>query len=685
MIMNMNEKGRQTKLLAAIAVLAMVVCVLAAVLPSSTVDGANQDPATNMPGAVNGTITLPSDLTLDGRYYVESDVKAIDLGGHTLTAATGDSFAIEVPAGQTVSIDNGTIKADIAGINVKGTAILGSKLTVNAGSAKAVQILGGDVTVNGSTLTSTGDDSTVYIANNNDDNTSSSISGKLTFNSGTVSGGAYAISGNNMKSAGAIIDINGGTFSVKEGSTMSAIFIPMESTVSINNAEINGGIYVKMGNVTIDNSEITETRTYDGASVPSGDGGQTNGSAIIIGAQKYGSSEGQFINSADLSVTIGSGCTISSTSGNDLDVFNCKANTDDSQKTSINVTADLDKARIINDVVNALETYDAIDVALPSADTIIEVDGDFIRQIPDRSRLKRGQTPQAFSIGTIRRAYECAQNDPDFKATDDCGVVKKYLPHVPIYVVAGEESNMKLTYKEDTYLLDKFFQLRKSELNHESTDMSLLAGKVAVIFGGSYGIGAETARMLEAQRAKVYRFSRSLNHTDVGCKEEVAKALKEVFGKEGRIDFVVNTAGVLNKEPLIAAGYETIVAAVQTNYMGTVNVALEAFPYLKETKGKLVFFTSSSYTRGRAFYSIYSSTKAAIVNFVQAIAQEWEGFGIRVNCINPERTKTPMRVHNFGIEPEDTLLSAGKVAEATLQTLASDYTGQVIDVKKENV
>ena len=363
MIMNMNEKGRQTKLLAAIAVLAMVVCVLAAVMPSSTVNGANQDPATNMPDAVNGTITLTKDLALDGRYYVESDVKAIDLGGFTLTAASGDSFAIEVPAGQTVSIDNGTIKADIAGINVKGTAILGSKLTVNAGSAKAVQILGGDVTVNGSTLTSTGDDTTVYIANNNDDNTSSSISGKLTFNSGTVSGGAYAISGNNMRSAGAIIDINGGTFSVKDDSTMSAIFIPMESTVSINNAEINGGIYVKMGNITIDNSEITETRSYNETSVPSGDGGQTNGSAIIIGAQKYGSADGQFINSADLSVTIGSGCTISSTSGNDLDVFNCKANTDDSQKTSINVTADLVKARIINDVAGKQDRNISIEVA----------------------------------------------------------------------------------------------------------------------------------------------------------------------------------------------------------------------------------------------------------------------------------------------------------------------------------
>ena len=48
-----------------------------------------------------------------------------------------------------------------------------------------------------------------------------------------------------------------------------------------------------------------------------------------------------------------------------------------------------------------------------------------------------------------------------FKATDDCGVVKKYLPKEKIYIVSGEESNIKLTYKEDTYLLDKYFQLKK--------------------------------------------------------------------------------------------------------------------------------------------------------------------------------------------------------------------------------
>jgi 2-C-methyl-D-erythritol 4-phosphate cytidylyltransferase len=341
--------------------------------------------------------------------------------------------------------------------------------------------------------------------------------------------------------------------------------------------------------------------------------------------------------------------------------------------------------RIINDVIEALKTYKAIDVAMPATDTIIETEGDFILSIPDRSKLKRGQTPQAFHLETIRRAYETALKDSGFKVTDDCGVVVKYLPEEPVYVVAGEESNMKLTYKEDTYLLDKFFQLRKSELSNLPREESLLNSKVAVIFGGSYGIGADIARILQEKGAQVFCFSRKLNGTDVGSKEQVADALKHVYRQTQRIDYVINTAGVLNKEPLVGSDYQTISNAVNTNYMGTIHVALEAYPYLKESKGKLVFFTSSSYTRGRAFYSIYSSTKAAIVNFVQAIAQEWEPFGISVNCINPERTKTPMRIHNFGIEPEDSLLSSEKVAMATVQSLLTEFTGQVIDIKRNEV
>lgn len=339
--------------------------------------------------------------------------------------------------------------------------------------------------------------------------------------------------------------------------------------------------------------------------------------------------------------------------------------------------------RIIDDVCEALKTYEAIDVTVPAVDTIIEAEGDHIASIPDRSRLQRGQTPQAFRLSVISEAYKRAFKDPDFKVTDDCGVVVKYMPEVPVHLVAGEESNMKLTYKEDTFLLDKLFQLRGSQAP-ETLDKNKLNGRVAVVFGGSYGIGKDIVDELRNAGTRVHSFSRSLTKTDVGNRKDVARALKEVFDKEGQIDYVINTAGVLNKEPLCTMDYGIIQAAVQTNYMGTVNVAIEAYNYLKETQGQLIFFTSSSYTRGRAFYSIYSSTKAAIVNFVQAVAQEWESVGIRVNCINPERTKTPMRIKNFGIEPDDTLLRSEVVADATVRCLLADYTGQVIDVKRSN-
>ena len=61
---------------------------------------------------------------------------------------------------------------------------------------------------------------------------------------------------------------------------------------------------------------------------------------------------------------------------------------------------------IVNRVLDALQHAHAIDVALPATDTIIRVDGDYIADIPDRSMLRRGQTPQAFDIEVIREAYD---------------------------------------------------------------------------------------------------------------------------------------------------------------------------------------------------------------------------------------------------------------------------------------
>ena len=131
--------------------------------------------------------------------------------------------------------------------------------------------------------------------------------------------------------------------------------------------------------------------------------------------------------------------------------------------------------------------------------------------------------------------------------------------------------------------------------------------------------------------------------------------------------------------------YEQINEAIDVNYRGMVNVAKESFFYLQKSCGQLLFYTSSSYTRGRMDYSIYSSTKCATVNFVQALAEEWGVLDIRVNCINPERTKTPMRIRNFGIEPDNTLLKSMDVAIVTAKLLLSDLTGQVVDVKIKSI
>ena len=70
------------------------------------------------------------------------------------------------------------------------------------------------------------------------------------------------------------------------------------------------------------------------------------------------------------------------------------------------------------------------------------------------------------------------------------------------------------------------------------------------------------------------------------------------------------------------------------------------------------------------------------MNLTQALAEEWADVGVRVNCLNPERTLTPMRIQAFGTEDPESLLGADKVARKALETLVSTATGQVIDVRR---
>ena len=343
--------------------------------------------------------------------------------------------------------------------------------------------------------------------------------------------------------------------------------------------------------------------------------------------------------------------------------------------------------RIIRECVNALHRFEAVDVAIPSADTIIEVDDERIVGIPDRSRLRRGQTPQGFTLATIRRAYEAADRDPDFQATDDCGVVLRYLPDVPIYVVEGSEQNIKVKDPVDLFIADKLFQLTSSAVDSLPTPEAYaehLRGSVAVVFGGSYGIGADIVRMLENFGAKVYSFSRSQTGTHVENAADVEAALDKAFQETGRIDYVVNTAGVLHTGALAETDDGVVNEMINVNYVAPIQIARSSLRYLRETRGQLLLFASSSYTRGRAGYSLYSSAKAGVVNLPHALADEWASLGVRVNCINPERTGTPMRTKAFGDEPAGSLLESQEVARASLDALISQDTGHVIDIRRQD-
>lgn len=103
--------------------------------------------------------------------------------------------------------------------------------------------------------------------------------------------------------------------------------------------------------------------------------------------------------------------------------------------------------KIIQNCIEALKTYDAIGVAIPSVDTVIEVDENgIIKNIPKRTNMKCIQTPQGFKLSVIRKAHELSKNSSDF--TDDCGlVVKNKLSDV--YVVEGDIKNIKITYPDD--------------------------------------------------------------------------------------------------------------------------------------------------------------------------------------------------------------------------------------------
>jgi len=339
--------------------------------------------------------------------------------------------------------------------------------------------------------------------------------------------------------------------------------------------------------------------------------------------------------------------------------------------------------KILADLIAAAQIHGAVDTVIHSADTIVEVDRDgFIKRIPDRSALRRGQTPQAFAYRLLKCAHEQAVSDGVENSTDECSLVLR-MGH-KVFVVEGDEQNIKITYPIDLHIADKLFQLKTVLIGEGcgELDYARLKDKVFLVVGGNSGIGLKLVEQLTNYSKNVFSFSRSSAPSlDVSDFDSIKTALKYLLGQVDKIDYVINCSGDLIRKNVENTSLEEWRHLYDTNINGNFYLAKAVIPIFKKQRGgHLIFIGSSSYTRGREGYAAYSSSKAALVNFCQALSEEVSRYDVKVNIISPGRVNTPLRLRNFGKEAPGTLLDAEYVARESLKALTSDSTGSVFEI-----
>ncbi len=115
--------------------------------------------------------------------------------------------------------------------------------------------------------------------------------------------------------------------------------------------------------------------------------------------------------------------------------------------------------KIIDDLLEKLNTYSAVNVAILSPDTIIEIKkNNLIKKVLNRNFLRRVQTPQAFKLDLIQKAHRLAKENNIVDATDDCSLILN-LKLAPVYVVKGSPLNIKITYPIDLHLAREILEM----------------------------------------------------------------------------------------------------------------------------------------------------------------------------------------------------------------------------------
>ncbi len=322
----------------------------------------------------------------------------------------------------------------------------------------------------------------------------------------------------------------------------------------------------------------------------------------------------------------------------------------------------------------------AADTCIPSVDTIVvSQDGRQIDQIPKRVHYHRGQTPQTFHYPLLLTAHEEALQVGIHEASDDCSLVARL--DAPIGMVKGNEQNLKITTELDLFLAEQMVRMGlvfpSSALK---SPLPSLAGKRYAVAGAMGGIGRAICNALRDEGALTIPIARSSSPymAELGDPLAVEQLFAQIAKEYGALDGLINCQGELVRQELSQLSLEAIERQVRSNLLSIIYCC--KFAPLKEG-AHIINLASSCYSRGRASYGVYSATKAAVVNFTQALAEERPD--LMIHSIAPQRTATPMRASHFPGEDDTTLLAPKEVAAAILATLkCRSASGSVIDIRK---
>ena len=197
------------------------------------------------------------------------------------------------------------------------------------------------------------------------------------------------------------------------------------------------------------------------------------------------------------------------------------------------------------------------------------------------------------------------------------------------------------------------------------TETKKLQGKVAVITGGTTGIGLATAKLFVKEGAYVFITGRRQKELDeavkaigsnvTGIQGDIAKLsdldrLYEAVNAKGRLDIVFANAGVVEFSPLGEITEEHFDKLFDINVKGTLVTVQRALPLLKDG-GSIIVNGSVASVKGTAAFGVYGATKAALRSFVRTWTSDLKARHIRSNVISPGPTETPA----IDEQPEDAI------------------------------